>query len=126
VDFAEPAVTTKQIGEALVAREDCRGMRQVAESRNASQRCSLAGVQDDDRSGGSLNNDPEVAGAAQFNGMQRRGTRRPKKQCEISSHHPSFPDLSAPAFRRASAPVSSVRQGGMGVPGIPSRIIWVI
>ena len=113
VDLGQPAVAAEDVGEALVGREDDRGVREVAEPGDAADRGPLRAVHDQERPARPLHHHPEIAGGADLAGRRRQ---RQRVSDRARTRIMARPSSRYPAIQAASASVRSGRQGGIAVP----------
>src|SRR5690606_5532871 len=120
VDFCESAVSAENIGVALVARENDRRMRQIAQAVDPAQAVAASALDDLQAARGALDDDTEIACAAQ---RRLRAPRKYQEAYQQGAHHGSgCPCSSRSASHAISCAESTASQLGMGVPGRP----WVI
>ena len=99
IDLAQPAVPPEHVGEALVGREDDRGMREVAEAGDAADGGALGPVHDQERPAGALHHHPEIAGGADIPGCGRQGEREQERD---EADHGAAPSSRYSAIHAAS------------------------
>ena len=135
IDFRQSAVAAEDVGIAAVAGEHRRGVGKVAQPVDAAERCPLGRVDDQDAAAGALDDEAEVAGAAQccrwIIGRSWPTMGRPPATRQTASNsqgHLSGAAYHNPSFKRRTIQAASSRlisklQGGIGVPGAPFRMI---
>ena len=100
-------------------------MAEIAEAVDARQQAVAGGLDDADGPGRTLDDDAEIAGAARLRRRHAKGqtAREGKSREDLPQSHGARPCFSCSASQSASASFNSKPQGGIGVPGTPSRMI---
>ncbi len=124
VHLRQPAVAAKDIGMTLVGREGHRGVAEIAQAIDARKGFMRHPVHQQDRPGGALDDQAQSASGAGLGGRGGHGQHQQGKRCGgKETDHCAGSLRRYSAIHSASASVRSARQGGMAVPGIPSRMI---
>jgi hypothetical protein len=101
VDTAQPAVAAEDEGVAGIAGEDHRGVAEIAQPLDPIDRPPLGRVDDQKRPVGALDDDAEVAGAAQLGSRggdsDGQSKRRGQEHEPVNPHRRSPPEAARPA-----------------------------
>ena len=125
IHLAEAAIASEYIGITFITRIDDRGMGQIAEPAHLAEQAVVGGFEDLHSAIGALDDETEIAGTAQFAHVQTgAATQRQNKQQEKKPQpvHRT-PSRRRCASQRASSSLTMPRQGGMALPGRPSRMV---